>query len=112
MSILPLAQLALAKVPTCLLPHMTAREKTVVHYEICDNVHFPRGYTNISLQEICNCMNCGRCLCYLYFIRDILIDQYWGELSDYVTMSDWYPVNSSLPTSSKNKSRSTNQTVN
>lgn len=92
MSILPLAQMALAKVPADLIPYMTVQEKTVVHYEICDNVRFPHGYSNTSLQDICDCWNIGRCLCYLYFIRDIRIDQYWGEPADFVTMSDWYPV--------------------
>lgn len=92
MSILPLAQLALAKVPARLLPHMTVQEKTVIHYEICDNVRFPHGYINTSLQDICDCVNIGRCLCYLYFIRDILIDQFWWEPTDFVIMSDWYSV--------------------
>jgi len=93
MSVLPLAQLALAKIPASLLPNMTAQEKTVIHYEICDNVRFPHGYANISLQDICDCVNFGRCLCYLYLIRDVLIDQYWGEPTDFVILSDWYPVN-------------------
>ena len=76
MSISTLAQMALAKVPVRLLPHMTVQEKTVIHYEIYDIVQFPRGYSNISLQEICSCVNFGQCLCYLYYIRNILIDQY------------------------------------
>ena len=94
MSISPLAQLALAQVPARLLPVLSLQEKTVIHYEICDNVRLPRGYTHTLINEICNCPNFGRCLCYLNLIRDVQIDQFWGDPSAYVKLSDWYPVTS------------------
>lgn len=87
-----LAQLALARIPARQIDHMTAQEKTVVHYELFPICYRPRGYQQFNLYDVCDCVNYGRCLCYLRLIRNELQDQYWGTDQDFENLSGWIRV--------------------
>ena len=99
MSIPTLAHLALAQIPTHQIPHMSLKEKTSIHYEIYPLVKFPNFFKTRSgrskqhsLSGLCSCPNFGRCLCYLFLIRDYMVDVYWGDLASYSTLSGWFPA--------------------
>ena len=94
MPISTLAFLALKQIPSSSIPHMSLKERTSVHYvlyshEVFPHIFFPRGYKNLTLRNICDCINFGRCLCYLELIRHVRIDQYWGDAADFETLSAW-----------------------
>ena len=89
MPVLPLAQLALLKIPYSYIAQMTLKEKTSIHYELYPLITFPRTLRNRSLRSMCDCKHYGRCLCYLERIKTEMISQFWNTDDDYRTLSDW-----------------------
>ena len=91
-----LAQLAAAQVPSVQLEFMTPPEKMVLNFEILPYIkHFGRvplgrrtSYTQVLL-NVCQCNDCGNCLCYLDYVKNLSLDVWWGSPDDFATLNGW-----------------------
>ena len=72
-----------------MIPTMSLKERTVVHYELFPYCQFPRHLRTISFESMCNCKIPIRCLCYLEKIKEEMVEQFWGDPEDYQVFSDW-----------------------
>ena len=89
MSIAPLAQLSLDKVPYSQIPRMSLKQKAVVHYELYPHAFQSRSIRGRPLYSICDCINFGRCLCYLEIVRFEMVEMFWDDAERYVTLRGW-----------------------
>ena len=90
-----LAQLAAAQIPSVQLDYMYPHEKFVLNFEILPYIkRFGRRseralQTPEKLKSMCGCNDNGDCLCYLAYIRDLSINEWWGDPADFETLGGW-----------------------
>ena len=91
MTIRTLAQLAAVHIPSVELEYMTPAEKLVLNFEIFPFIkRFGRQAEKAQpLLSMCDCNDCGNCLCYLHHIRHLSLDVYWGSPSDFEAVGGW-----------------------
>ena len=92
MPISTLSQLALSKIPYAQIQQMSLQHKTVIHYELFPVIQFPRGMQQTPLYQLCDCINFGRCLCYLSHYRQEMLTSWWGDPDDFIFLSGWMPL--------------------
>ena len=90
MSIPSLAKLSGRKIPMEVLFFAAEHEGNVINQEFIDSVHVHRDFQQRDLRSMCQvCNQNGDCLCYLFQIRHMMIECYWGTEADYRSLGDW-----------------------
>ena len=93
MPIPTLKQSAAAAIPVSDVPVIYDFLKVVIHQELSPFVR-PRRYMRPQrLLRLCSCSKTqyphGKCLCYFTYIRKDMIDQFWGEETEYELLGDF-----------------------
>ena len=90
MSVPSLARQAGLKIPINSLFFAAEHEGNVINQEFLDYVRRPPRFGTVDFRTMCTVCNMdGDCLCYLFQIRHVMLDCYWGEEDDYRQLSDW-----------------------
>lgn len=83
-----LMQMSAFNIPFVMIPHLFDFEKRVIHRELAPFVR-ARFRRYGPLERLCDCGQNGECLCYFGAIRYDMIEQYWGEETDYIYLGQW-----------------------
>ena len=90
MPVQKLTQLAGRRIPIKDLFFATEYQGNVVNQEFMDQVRRHRDLQRQNFRTMCNvCKQDGDCLCYLFMIRQMMIDCYWGRVEDFQILGDW-----------------------
>ena len=90
MSVQSLAQQAGLKIPIMSLFFAAEHEGNAINQHFLDYVVIHRKLCIRDLRSMCTvCKMDGDCLCYLFQIRQFMIDCYWGTEDDYTKLEDW-----------------------
>ena len=90
MSVPSLKHLAGLRIPINSLYFAAEHEGNVINQEFLAYVRMPPRYGNANLRAMCKiCEMDGDCLCYLFLIRHIMMDCYWGTEKDFQVLGDW-----------------------
>lgn len=90
MSVQSLAQQAGLRIPIKSLFYAQEHEGNVINQEFLAYVRPHRIIARTDLRALCKiCRKNGDCLCYLFQIRQEMMDSYWGSMDDYLYLKDW-----------------------
>ncbi len=90
MPVTSLLHLAGRRIPVNSLFFADEHHGDVINREFMAQVRLPRGFRRANLRAICKvCKMDGDCLCYLFQIRQFMIDCYWANEEDYQKLEDW-----------------------
>ena len=65
-------------------------EGNAINQEFLKYVRIHPKLPDKHLRSMCKvCKKDGDCLCYLFMIRQFMIDCYWGNEEDYTELGDW-----------------------
>ena len=89
MSVQSLTEQAGLRIPLNALFFAKETEGFVINNEFLQYVRIHPKLQNKELRNACACKKNGDCLCYLFQIRHMMIDQYWNTKEDYQELGDW-----------------------
>ena len=89
MPVQSLVEQAGLKIPVAALFFAYEHEGTVINNNFIQHVRIHTKLQHCNLRQMCSCNKNGDCLCYLFQIRHLMIDQYWNTQSDYIELGDW-----------------------
>lgn len=93
MSVQSLIQQAGLKVPIAALFFANEHEGNIINVNFIHYVRRFRSWERRNLREQCKCGQDGDCLCYLFQIRHMMIEEFWCEETDFMELGDWLSLN-------------------
>ena len=90
MSVQRLEEQAGLRIPLNALFFATEPQGKVINEVFLDSVRIHPKLGHQDLRAMCTvCKKDGDCLCYLFLIRHMMIDSYWGSEMDHQHLCDW-----------------------